>query len=297
MPAPMIKQAPCGAGSGWRLASAAAWLLLLVSGGQVVAQPVDTKTPIDTRAPIDTSVFVLPDDDAEADASPPLPSEPLVAKPLTSADLPPANPLFGRLPRLGSLPRVSVAFSRDWRAGRNEYRAIVEREALAHGVPPSLVDAVMSVESRYNPASIGMDGEIGLMQVMPPTARMLGFTGTLAELAVPEVNIRYGAKYLAGAWRLAGGDLCTAAMKYRAGHGETRFSFLSVDYCIRVRGHLAAQGVPVTGSVPQPTFGSSSRGGAQPRGRSISGPSTINFVALNTRLRALTDRRTPHASN
>ena len=165
-------------------------------------------------------------------------------------------------------------------------------------MPPALVDAVMSVESRYNPASIGMDGEIGLMQVMPPTARMLGFTGTLSELAAPEVNIRYGAKYLAGAWRLAGGDLCTAAMKYRAGHGETRFSFLSVEYCLRVRGHLAAQGVPVTGSVPQPTFGNrTGGGGAQPRGRSIAGASTINFAVLNTRLRALTDRKTLQASN
>jgi soluble lytic murein transglycosylase-like protein len=286
MPASMITQVHCGDGSRWRLVLAAAWLLLVLSGDQVAAQP-DDKQRDNTKAPINTSVFALPDDDADASSLPA--SQPLVPRSLTAADLPPANPLFGRV------PRTSIAFSRDWRAGRNEYRAIVEREALAFGVPPSLVDAVMSVESRYNPASIGMDGEIGLMQVMPPTARMLGFTGTLAELAVPEVNIRYGAKYLAGAWRLAGGDLCTAAMKYRAGHGETRFSFLSVEYCNRVRGHLAAHGVPVTGSVPQPTFGN--RGGAQPRSRSISGAGTIDFAALNTRLRALTDRRTPPASN
>jgi soluble lytic murein transglycosylase-like protein len=132
------------------------------------------------------------------------------------------------------------------------------------------------------------------MQVMPPTARMLGFTGTSAELAAPEVNVHYGAKYLAGAWRLSGGDLCTATMKYRAGHGETRFSFLSVDYCMRVRQHLAANGVAVSGSVPQPTFGSSRGGGAPVRGRSLSGGGTINFAGLNARLRELTDRGTPH---
>jgi len=133
------------------------------------------------------------------------------------------------------------------------------------------------------------------MQLMPPTARMLGFTGSPAELAAPEINVHYGTKYLAAAWRLAGGDLCTAAMKYRAGHGETRFSFLSVDYCLRVRSHLAANGVAVSGPVPQATFGRSS--GAPPRGRSISGSGTLNLAALNTRLRALTDRRTPNASN
>jgi soluble lytic murein transglycosylase-like protein len=253
-----------------------------MSANQVVAQAIDA------RAAIDLSVFAVPDDEADADAAQPPPQSP-VFKALTPADLPPSNPLSG------SSPRTSVAFSRDWRAGRNEYRELVERESRAFGLPPALVDAIMAVESRYNPASIGQDGEVGLMQVMLPTARMLGFTGSPAELASPEINIHYGTKYLAGAWRLAGGDLCTAAMKYRAGHGETRFSFLSVDYCLRVRSHLAANGVSVSGPVPQATFGRSS--GAPPRSRSISGSGSVNFAALNTRLRALADRRTPNASN
>jgi hypothetical protein len=284
MPAPMTMPALCATSTTWRLALAAACLLTFL-GGEVTAQPGDAK------APVDISVFTLPDDEAEgnADASELLSLRPVVPKPLTSADLPPSNPLTP------SFRRTSIAFSRDWRAGRNEYRAIVERESSALGVPPALVDAVMAVESRYNSASIGMDGEIGLMQVMPATARMLGFSGTPAELATPEINVHYGAKYLAGAWRLAGGDLCTAAMKYRAGHGETRFSFLSVEYCLRVRGHLAAHGIAVSGSVPQPTFGNP--GGAHAGGRSISGGGTVNFATLNTRLRALTVRRPPQDSN
>jgi soluble lytic murein transglycosylase-like protein len=275
MIAPQTIRGMCGAGTRRRLALAASCLLIL--GGEVAAQPDHN------RAAIDPSVFALPDEEAGADAAEPLPVKPLAPKPLTAADLPPQNPL------VGSLLRSSIVFSQDWRAGRNEYRALVERESRGFGVPPAFVDAVMAVESRYNPASVGMDGEVGLMQVMLPTARMLGFSGTPAELAVPEINVHYGTKYLAGAWRRAGGDLCTAAMKYRAGHGETRFSFLSVDYCMRVRGHLAAQGVAVSGSVPQPTFGSP--GGAHPRGRSISGRSTVDFAALNTRLRALTERK------
>jgi soluble lytic murein transglycosylase-like protein len=69
----------------------------------------------------------------------------------------------------------------------------------------------MAVESGYNPDEIGASGEIGLMQVLPSTARMLGFTGTLAELAAPQTNARYSVAYLAQAWRLAGGDLCIAS--------------------------------------------------------------------------------------
>jgi soluble lytic murein transglycosylase-like protein len=135
------------------------------------------------------------------------------------------------------------------------YRALIAKEAGQQGLAPAIAEAVMAVESGFNPDAVGGAGEIGLMQIMPSTARMLGFSGSNAELAVPETNIHYGVTYLAQAWRLAGGDLCTATMKYRAGHGETRFSYLSVDYCVAVRAKLAARGFPVTGGVPAATFG------------------------------------------
>jgi soluble lytic murein transglycosylase-like protein len=136
-----------------------------------------------------------------------------------------------------------------------EYRRIMIDEAEKRGLPPAIADAVMRVESNYDPEARGKDGEYGLMQVMPPTARMLGHKGPVEMLAEPGVNIALGVRYLAEAWRLAKGDICTAAMKYRAGHGETRFSALSVQYCQRVRRHLASLGYPVTGVVPEPTFG------------------------------------------
>lgn len=136
-----------------------------------------------------------------------------------------------------------------------EYRQLLIDESEKHGLPPALADAVMRVESNYNAAARGKDGEYGLMQVMPPTARMLGLQGPIETLAQPDINIRLGVRYLAGAWRLAKGDICTMAMKYRAGHGETRFSALSVRYCIEVRRHLAAISYPVTGDVPEATFG------------------------------------------
>ena len=135
------------------------------------------------------------------------------------------------------------------------YRAIARIEALIQGVPYSLVDAVMWVESRYDPHATGGVGEIGLMQIRPPTARLLGFRGTLGELRRPRTNIRLGTRYLAGAWRLARGDICTTVMKYRAGHGEQRFSVRSVEYCKKVRKYMQGGGYQLTGTVPKPTFG------------------------------------------
>jgi Transglycosylase SLT domain len=114
------------------------------------------------------------------------------------------------------------------------------QEAAAQGVPPALVDAVVRVESRYDPAAVGSVGEIGLMQVRPKTAALLGFQGSPADLAEPRTNLRYGVGYLAKAWRLTGGDLCRALMKYRAGHGAETMSALSIEYCRRARLHLAA---------------------------------------------------------
>jgi soluble lytic murein transglycosylase-like protein len=140
-------------------------------------------------------------------------------------------------------------------SGPELYRRLAQHRAIENNVPLAIVDAVMGVESAYKPQAIGDAGEVGLMQVLPSTATMLGFAGSLDELAVPVTNIQYGTQYLGDAWRLAEGDICTTVMKYRAGHGETRFSEKSVNYCLSVRKKLRAMGYPVTGKVPKATFG------------------------------------------
>lgn len=124
----------------------------------------------------------------------------------------------------------------------SRYRDLVTREAQRQGLPPALADAVAYVESGYNPGVVGSVGELGLMQVRPSTAAMLGYTGPIAGLSDPETNIRFGVTYLKQAWSLAKGDLCRTLMKYRAGHGEERMSLRSVEYCRRARSHLAAIG-------------------------------------------------------
>ena len=128
-------------------------------------------------------------------------------------------------------------------------RLIAKAEAEKAGLPYAMVDAVMKIESGYHPEALGGVGEIGLMQVRPATAAMMGFRGTPADLADPAINIHYGAAYLGKAWKLTGGDVCKTLMKYRAGHGETIMTPLSVTYCQRARVHLASIGSPLAGTV------------------------------------------------
>jgi soluble lytic murein transglycosylase-like protein len=152
------------------------------------------------------------------------------------------------------LPQTVSSLPRAVELKRRLYLDMFEQWAREQIVPAELVDAVAFVESAYDPSATGKAGEIGIMQVMPSTAAMLGFQGNRAQLADPDTNIRYGVQYLAGALREAGGDLCRALMKYRAGYGEEVMSSRSVEYCRRVRDHLAALGSPLATlvSIPLP---------------------------------------------
>ena len=125
---------------------------------------------------------------------------------------------------------------------RTRYAPLLNAAAAQYGLPPALADAVATVESAYDPDARGAAGEVGLMQVRPSTAEMLGFRGSLEELADPATNIRLGVKYLAGAWQATGGRLCGTLMKYRAGYGEDSMSLRSVLYCQRARDYLASTG-------------------------------------------------------
>jgi soluble lytic murein transglycosylase-like protein len=136
--------------------------------------------------------------------------------------------------------------------GRSQYLALITREAERRGLPPAVADAVAMVESSYSPGAVGNVGEVGLMQLRPTTAAMLGYRGSLTGLFEPETNIQYGVAYLAEAWRLTGGQLCQTLMKYRAGHGEERMTQRSVEYCARARLHLVSIGSPLANAPVPP---------------------------------------------
>ena len=105
----------------------------------------------------------------------------------------------------------------------------VKQEAATFGVPPEVADAVAMVETGYRPGAIGSSGEVGIMQILPSTAYLLGFHGTMTELLEPSINIHLAVQYLSRAWAQSGGDICRALMKYRAGLAEEVMSPLSAQ--------------------------------------------------------------------
>jgi soluble lytic murein transglycosylase-like protein len=103
-------------------------------------------------------------------------------------------------------------------AQRAQYGDLVARHAQANGLPVELVHRVIMRESRYNPSLVGRGGTIGLMQIKLATARGLGYTGTAEGLRDPDTNLTYAVKYLAGAYRAAGGNHTRAVGYYASGY-------------------------------------------------------------------------------
>ncbi|TPL54645.1 transglycosylase SLT domain-containing protein [Mesorhizobium sp. B2-4-6] len=137
-----------------------------------------------------------------------------------------------------------IALAAPAAAGGGQYSAIVARYAASYGVPVSLAKAVIKIESNYRPSMVGSAGEIGLMQIKPATARMMGYTGSTKGLFDPDTNIKFGMKYLAMAQGLGGGTTCGTILKYNAGHGARRMNPVSAAYCSKVKVQMAALGSP-----------------------------------------------------
>ncbi|CAN7483339.1 lytic transglycosylase domain-containing protein [Rhizobium leguminosarum] len=116
----------------------------------------------------------------------------------------------------------------------NSYSALISKYANQYNVPVALATAVIRIESNFNPNARGSHGEIGLMQIKPATARMMGYSGSAKGLFDPETNIKYGMKYLAAAHDLGGGETCNTILKYNAGHAATRMNPVSKTYCGKV---------------------------------------------------------------
>ncbi|MDQ0135877.1 soluble lytic murein transglycosylase-like protein [Neorhizobium galegae] len=115
------------------------------------------------------------------------------------------------------------------------YSQLISKYADEYDVPEELALAVVRIESNFRPTVKGSAGEIGLMQIKPATARLMGYRGPDYGLYDPETNIRYGMKYLAGAHELGGGKICGTILKYNAGHGAKRMNPVSKRYCNRVQ--------------------------------------------------------------
>jgi soluble lytic murein transglycosylase len=100
-----------------------------------------------------------------------------------------------RYTRLSAIPRLSFEPGARLVPPHKRARAydpLVRRVGLEVGVPPALVKAVIHAESAFNPRAVSHKGAMGLMQLMPGTARSLG----VAEPFTAEQNVEGGTRYL-----------------------------------------------------------------------------------------------------
>ena len=101
--------------------------------------------------------------------------------------------------------------------GQSQLQGMAEQQASANGVPVSLVDRVIKRESGGNPRAISR-GNYGLMQIRLGTARAMGYGGSAAGLLDASTNMTYAVRYLAGAYRAAGGNESRAVALYARGY-------------------------------------------------------------------------------
>jgi len=98
---------------------------------------------------------------------------------------------------------------------RSELRRLVHEVSTEHGVDPKLMDALVHVESGYNPNAVSRKGAMGLMQLMPETARRL----KIDDPFNPAENIRGGVKEFSRLVSRYSGNLQLALAAYNAGEG------------------------------------------------------------------------------
>lgn len=91
----------------------------------------------------------------------------------------------------------------------------INKAAERHAVDPNLVRALVKVESNFNPNAVSRKGAMGLMQLMPQTARQMKLTNPFN----PEENIDAGVRHLKDLLDSYGGDVRLSLAAYNAGAG------------------------------------------------------------------------------
>lgn len=101
---------------------------------------------------------------------------------------------------------------------KETYQDIAKEKAIKHNIDPQLVKAVIKVESNWNSRAISKKGALGLMQLMPATASLMGVRNPFN----PEENIDGGIRYLKYLLEKFNGNMTLALAAYNAGPGRVK---------------------------------------------------------------------------
>ena len=124
-----------------------------------------------------------------------------------------ANYLDGQYKRIVALRNAQIKPARRGGVVPTAFDAFIEKYAALHKVEAAVVRAIIQTESAFNPLALSRKGAIGLMQLMPMTARELG-----VDPHVPEQNIEGGVRYFSQLLKMFGG-LELALVAYNGGPG------------------------------------------------------------------------------
>lgn len=109
-------------------------------------------------------------------------------------------------------------YSRDLKfmsGNKLKFIELVAKAAAKHQMDPKLLHAVIQAESAYNPNAVSSAGAVGLMQLMPNTARRYGVT----DRRDAEQNVDGGTRYLKDLLSMFNSNLTLAVAGYNAGEG------------------------------------------------------------------------------
>lgn len=113
---------------------------------------------------------------------------------------------------LTARPRNARQFDRSVKIP-SDIHEFIEKTAARNAIDPKLVDAIIQVESNWNPIAISRKGAMGLMQLIPATAARFG----VMDIFDPKQNIEGGIRYLRFLLDTFRGDLHLSLAAYNAG--------------------------------------------------------------------------------